>query len=655
MPSRAKTPPCRASSQALAAMSALTAFLVLAVGARLVNLGTFSMWLDEILTMHIAAGTLGDVLRASAADAENVPLYAVLMWGFQQIGIGELAARICLSGLAVVGLLMFARWIALRLGLRAGVVALGFGALSPFHVRYSQELRAYPILLFVVAGTFLAAEYCASTDTRLSIGVLSVCVAVGSYTHLSYCLIIPAVLAISADPIAFIHDRKTRLLRTTRAILLGLIPFVPWLVVIARALAARADRGGTDWTMGGLLVRWHALTAAGREGDAATIWSVMLFGVFAVGLTILLRSPRERWIALSLSLSLVGWEVLLAAVRHWSDARYDTAVWYLIPYCLAATGASFWDNRSSVVFLLCTTLMLAPLIPGLWSYWRRGRPHWDLMADSLGRIVDPSDVVIATNEWVRVCLSRYAQQHGYKVWKHTPPGPTCEHHRVFAVSGGLMPDRIAPPSQCESRILASLPQTGRIEQWVAKPHNTRRGSVEWSTPTCTVIPPIVTRSIGPRETLGFAQDATPGLRDGCWTVTFRPEVGESFSRSGLAKPEPGSEGGGFSWILGGEGCIGIPGELGPEIAGEVAIRPFWAAADDQEYRLFLDGEEAVRGRLTRGVNRITFNGSLRDDRQHLFTIQFSDSWIPANAKSDSTDKRALSAALHQLKICNANR
>jgi len=57
---------------------ALTAILAVATFVRICNLGTFSLDLDEVLTMTRAGLPFPEMIAACAQDPDNVPLYLVL-------------------------------------------------------------------------------------------------------------------------------------------------------------------------------------------------------------------------------------------------------------------------------------------------------------------------------------------------------------------------------------------------------------------------------------------------------------------------------------------------------------------------------------------------------------------------------------------------
>ncbi len=68
---------------------ALFAIVSIAFVIRLWNLGTFSLWLDEVVTLRFAGLPFDRLLAACAGDAENVPLYAVVAFLGTRAGLTE--------------------------------------------------------------------------------------------------------------------------------------------------------------------------------------------------------------------------------------------------------------------------------------------------------------------------------------------------------------------------------------------------------------------------------------------------------------------------------------------------------------------------------------------------------------------------------------
>ncbi|HYF27611.1 MAG TPA: glycosyltransferase family 39 protein [Baekduia sp.] len=140
--------------------STATALLVLLAAAlRLPTLDAQSLWVDEAATaLVLDAGSLGDLLQAIADQESTPPLFYLLTWPLvQAFGDAEWVLRLpsALCGIATVPVLaaVGARLGGPRAGLATGLLA----AVNPLLVWFSQEARAYALLVLLVALSLLAA------------------------------------------------------------------------------------------------------------------------------------------------------------------------------------------------------------------------------------------------------------------------------------------------------------------------------------------------------------------------------------------------------------------------------------------------------------------------------------------------------------------
>ena len=124
--------------------------------ARFATLGVQSMWLDEAITHRLMARSFSGMLSALPHSESTPPLYYVLEWpwvrvfGAGAVGMRSLSAVFGTLTIIVVGA------IARRLGgMRAACGAAALAAASPLLIWYSQEARAYALVVLLCALTVL--------------------------------------------------------------------------------------------------------------------------------------------------------------------------------------------------------------------------------------------------------------------------------------------------------------------------------------------------------------------------------------------------------------------------------------------------------------------------------------------------------------------
>ena len=125
---------------------------LLGFAVRVINLSGDSFWFDELLTFDAAQQPIDTILAERAADRPPgyyaLEHYAVQWWGNNEFGLrltSALAGTLTIPLVFVLGSVIANR----RVGLWVAVLL----AVSPFHLRYSQEARGYAIqTMLAVAG-----------------------------------------------------------------------------------------------------------------------------------------------------------------------------------------------------------------------------------------------------------------------------------------------------------------------------------------------------------------------------------------------------------------------------------------------------------------------------------------------------------------------
>ena len=135
----------------LAAVAGVTAA---GAAVRFATLSVQSFWLDEAVTHQLVTSSLGAMLRAIPHSESTPPLYYVLAWAWARVfGTGEAGLR-SLSALFGTATIVLVALIARRLaGDRAAVAAAALAAANPLLIWYSQEARAYALLVALCAVT----------------------------------------------------------------------------------------------------------------------------------------------------------------------------------------------------------------------------------------------------------------------------------------------------------------------------------------------------------------------------------------------------------------------------------------------------------------------------------------------------------------------
>jgi uncharacterized membrane protein len=210
-------------------MAALAAIFAAGMVLRLYDLGSESIWYDELWAVRIARMEPLEIVRASLGD-NNPPLYYLgLHYWMLLAGDSELAIRLpsaIASALAVpviygIGRLLFGR--------TAGLMAASILALSAYQVRYAQEARGYALLVFLGLASFyfLLRLLDDGKRSRVTIAGYVASTALLMYTH------VYGVLLVVAQGVFLLATRQPprKWLLPAGLVAVLYVPGVAWLAV----------------------------------------------------------------------------------------------------------------------------------------------------------------------------------------------------------------------------------------------------------------------------------------------------------------------------------------------------------------------------------------------------------------------------------------
>jgi 4-amino-4-deoxy-L-arabinose transferase-like glycosyltransferase len=270
---------------------AVGALTVLAATVRFVGLGHQGFWFDEADTVSILHTSLGGVLGRVPRWETTPPVYFILAWLWTHVfGDGEAGLR-SLSALAgtltvpigyAVGKQLLSR--------RVGVIVAALVACNPLLVWYSQEARAYALLVLFTSIALLAFVHLRTSATYRWTITWAIAAALAMATHYY------AAVAIVPEAIWLLaHHRRRRQIR------IAVVAIVVWGLPMA-LLAVRQLRniGLNNWI--------NRIPFVHRAGDLP---KEFLLGPSA---------PASPWLLLGSAL-LVGLSVWLVIGRGSRDER----------------------------------------------------------------------------------------------------------------------------------------------------------------------------------------------------------------------------------------------------------------------------------------------------------------------------------------------
>jgi hypothetical protein len=359
----------------------LTLVLALtALGAllRFATLDAQSFWLDELVTVSLLDRSFGDTLSGVRATEATPYLYYVLAWPWSRaFGLGEVGLR---SLSAVVGTAAIP--VAYGAGAaccsrRVGVLAAALVAVHPFLVWYSQEARAYSLLVLLGACTVLFSGRALRSPSRADLVGWAIASSLAIATHYF------AVFLVAAEA-AWLLARYSRRREAGLALLL------PALVLTAHFPLLDAQRGNGETVADTSLLSRVAGTpkalVVGYSFPAETAGGILaaVLVAFGIGLFALRAPARERrggLVAGSLALAAILLPLVLALVgTDFLTAR--NVVLAVVPGAICV-GAGYAATRLGLLAgaALCALLLAVTLVVSLDE--RYGRTDWRGAAERL--------------------------------------------------------------------------------------------------------------------------------------------------------------------------------------------------------------------------------------------------------------------------------
>ncbi len=590
---------------------ALSGIVLLAAVVRLCNLGTFSLWLDEAFTVARANLPLPELVAAAAADPDNVPLYLIMTHLSMVLGLVEPWIRLVPIAAGLASVVVWAVWTRSHFGDRIGLLTAGFMALSTFHVRYSQELRAYPYLLLITGLAMLAADRLRTRQTLSSALVLAATVAFGWYAHFSFAMTLVPIAGLvlfpdrESPPAA--TDRRRRAALLAASIALGTLAFAPWLAAVAGALPDRLSRGATVWNLATVGRRWEFLTVAANDSSLLSWLGALLAILAAVGLTAAAGRRIGRMVVIPAAATIVVAELLFHLVNRWSKARYATAAWpflaILVVLGLDLLLRRLGDRRLRGIAALAVALAMAVRVD---AYHREGRPHWDRMAAAIEASRRPTEPLLLESEWIASCLPLYYSGDTQSLrWSIEPIHEALVGSpSVLLVTSTHHADN--PALRRLSRrgaLVAEIPQTGALVRLRPDMVRSADDPLPWPTAAADLVPDVLEAPLQ-----GCLSRLVPKGRwraGGSGRIEF-DEESRAALRGGFTGPRTGADGTTFAWVDGPEAAAVLERSRPTPARLAMSVRPF-RGISHQELRAVVNGQPVGAATLNPGPQTISFD------------------------------------------------
>ena len=363
--------------------------LITVIGAflRFYAIGRQGFWFDESYTVLLVHRGPGEMLRLLPQLESTPPLYYFVAWvwarifGFDEAGLKSLSA---LCGTLTIPIAYFAAR-KLLANWRSALIVAALTAFNPFLIWYSQEARAYSMLVLMSACTLLAFAYVRERPRPLAVAYWALACALALLTHYY------AAIVVGPEIAWLLYEH-----RHSRAVQCG----IGAIVLVAAALSPLAIRQSENrsnkWiTHASYLLRLRQIPALFLIGPETHLRELMKFTGFAmVGVAVVLliwrTRRRERQAALLPGgIALAGF--LISAILGHSTLLGRNLLPILIPAAMFLAGG-LGAARTRLAGIIATATLCAIGVVAVISVDTTDafqRPNWKLVANKLGHWPQP--------------------------------------------------------------------------------------------------------------------------------------------------------------------------------------------------------------------------------------------------------------------------
>jgi len=393
----------------------LVGILACALVLRLHQLTAAPLWVDEAVTAWLVNLPPIEMLKMLKGIELTPPLYTCVLYVWSWLfGTSELALRLPSVLLGVASVCMISRLGRSAYDARTGVLAAALLAVSPYHITYSQEGRAYSLLIFLTlwSCSLLSQLVRQSTQSR-RIGFVLVTAAL-LYTHLY------AVFIVLAQVIAFllfhawVREKPALSLRDGALLWLriGLL-YLPWMWVTAIWL--RFVDAGELW------ITWSGWWIIGRSYAHYAGTPVLLALLTALAVLGVRRYGSRRfgtWLCIALIVCCVVPPTVMS--RFWKPfyiERYGMVALVGI-ILLAAAGIATRLRPALATLAVLIALMLPSAVRvGSTTTWKQ--TDWRTIGATIKEHAADRDVLVIDKGYAGFALTYYLQRPDF----YRPRGP----------------------------------------------------------------------------------------------------------------------------------------------------------------------------------------------------------------------------------------
>jgi 4-amino-4-deoxy-L-arabinose transferase-like glycosyltransferase len=384
----------------------LIVLTIIGIFLRFYNLGFNSLWLDEASTYTISVKSFADIWQVTASGEFNPPLFYWAEHIMLMLGNNEVILRFIPALLGVLTIPLFYLIGKEFLDRNAGIIAAAACTVSPFLIYYSQEARAYMMMLFFVALAtifFLRAMKSGSLIHWILFGVFS---ALAFWSHFyAFVMIGALVLCALIEWAPRIRTELTNLKMLVAGIIVFVVLSLPLIIVTLQLFVLRTSSAPT-YGIQGLGIIYETFIQVAGMNDIAMY---LLVALFIVGILVAFRIGKNKGIFLVLITVLTFVISYILSFKMPMLPRYLIFLSILLFLGIAVSYRlvySLWNTKAVVYgFIVVLFVISAPVLAGYYSGY--SKEDWRGFSAALQEKTMPGDLVVSVPGYISQPLDYY--------------------------------------------------------------------------------------------------------------------------------------------------------------------------------------------------------------------------------------------------------
>ncbi|MEI8330585.1 MAG: glycosyltransferase family 39 protein, partial [Methanomicrobiales archaeon] len=385
--------------QVLIALTAIGFFL------RFYNLGFNSLWLDEASTSTFAVMSLSGIWQATAGGEFNPPLFHWVEHFMLILGNNEVIIRFvpALLGFLTIPLIYLAG--KEFLDRNVGIIAAAAFTFSPFLIFYSQEARAYSMMLFFVAFAMVFYFKALKTNSLRDWALFGVLSALAFWTHF-YSVVIIASLVLYACMIQITNIQKNiqNLEMIAASVVLFVVMCFPLLFLAVQLFASRTSSAPVFGIQGLEVISETFRQISGS--DVAMYLFLLLFGIGIIQVFLIDKNKGIFFVTLT---------ILTFAISFILSYKMPMVPRYMIFFNtiffigIAVSYKMFYGltNNRGIVYAFIAFLVILSAHTLVDYYSGYSKEDWRGFSGQLQKITSPGDLVVVVPGYVSQPLNYY--------------------------------------------------------------------------------------------------------------------------------------------------------------------------------------------------------------------------------------------------------